>query len=517
MPLNAIKNYVKEELPGIYEAGKFVRDRVEDFNENREQVFEGVQQQLNGKDSTQINEEVRPIGSEAVLNGQPVFWSGQNYGWQSKGSFDKLMDEGQFRMGGIAAQRIGNSITEAIPQEVKDFATEKITDATTAAVDFYQDQNYETQQRINVGLNIANGVVTLADQGLEFISEKTNTSRFITDELAMAALTGGGSTAIRRATPAIEQGTKTAIKAIDKYGPTIDNIFPPTPPAALATAGAAPRVQLNVSGGKANLTPEVMPIITTKNPDVLSATNRKTGEEIIGSDLGQLKWQRKRTQNIQSQDNRIATFEQEKLELQNAGASPQGDSVNDKRLKRLSSYLDDAKAARNRYISNVVPFTDADPNWYKTGRGVWEKKIEQNKKYKHVKAALEQHHLVAKGATGAIFGKMDEFIAKGLADPDDLVLMYEYMRAKGVTPGDVKSNMVNILKPAHTGKNRGLHRYLNESGAEFKQAKWDDILKAAEDPEDLMAILVDQVENNFVPNKEVGKIWQDLDDVLESL
>ena len=39
MPLNAIKNYVKEELPGIYEAGKFIRNRAEDFNENREQVL----------------------------------------------------------------------------------------------------------------------------------------------------------------------------------------------------------------------------------------------------------------------------------------------------------------------------------------------------------------------------------------------------------------------------------------------------------------------------------------------
>jgi len=268
MPLNAIKNYVKEEFPVIYESSKFIRDRVADFNENREQIFEGVQQQQDGKDSTQINEEVRPIGSEAVLNGELVFWAGQNYGWQSKGSFDKLMDEGQFRMGGIAAQRFGNSITEAIPQEVKDFATEKITDAATAAVDFYQNQNYETQQRINVGLNIANGVVTLADQGLEFISEKTNTSRFITDEIAMAALTAGGSAAIRRATPAIKQGAKTAIKAIDKYGPTIDNIFPPTPPAALATAGAAPRMQLNVSKGKANLdlAPQVMEIASDMKP-----------------------------------------------------------------------------------------------------------------------------------------------------------------------------------------------------------------------------------------------------------
>ena len=277
MPLNAIKNYVKEELPGIYEAGKFIRDRAEDFNENREQVFEGVQQQQDGKDSTQINEEVRPIGSEAVLNKEPVFWSGQNYGWQSKGSFDKLMDEGQFRMGGIAAQRFGNSITEAIPQEVKDFATEKITDAATAAVDWYDSQSYENKRRyINPTLNIANGVVTLADQGLEFISEKTNTSRFITDELVMAALTAGGSAAIRRATPAIKQGAKTAIKAIDKYGPTIDDIFPPPPPVALATAGAAPSVQLNVEKGGA-----VMKAVTATNPRVLKPVGVVTGAKMF--------------------------------------------------------------------------------------------------------------------------------------------------------------------------------------------------------------------------------------------
>jgi len=361
------------------------------------------------------------------------------------------------------------------------------------------------------------GAIILGGNTAETVGLPRGVGEFVGGALA-PGLAAPAPSAITRATrAATKNSVKTAVKETAEGLKTIGDDLMPPPPAALATAGAAPRVQLNVSGGKANLTPEVMPIITTKNPDVLSATNRKTGEEIIGSDLNQLKWQRKRTQNIQSQDNRITTFEQEKLELQNNGANPQGDSVNDIRLRRVSSYLDDAKAAKNRYISNVVPFTDADPNWYKTGRGVWEKKIEQNLKYKHVKAALEQHHLVAKGATGAIFGKMDEFIAKGLADPDDLVLMYEYMRAKGVTPGDVKSNMVNILKPAHTGKNRGLHRYLNESGAEFKQAKWDDILKAAEDPEDLMAILVDQVENNFVPNKEVGKIWQDLDDVLESL
>ena len=430
-------------------------------------------------------------------------WAGENYGLQSEESYNKLFVEGKLNPVQQGIDRFGNYLTtsaqaDPIVGPVLNFLGAGVRTITNV-----------TPEPIKQGVGF---VLDKNQEAAENIAAATGLPVSLTDPMTIADVAMGGAVTATR--PAV----KTAVRETLEGAATIGrNLPPPGPQLVPVGAGAAPSVQLNVSGGKANLAPEVMPIITTKNPDVLSATNRKTGEEIIGSDLKQLKWQRKRTQNIQSQDNRIATFEQEKLKLQNAGASPQGDSVNDKRLKRLSSYLDDAKAARNRYISNVVPFTDADPNWYKTGRGVWEKKIEQNKKYKHVKAALEQHHLVAKGATGAIFGKMDEFIAKGLADPDDLVLMYEYMRAKGVTPGDVKSNMVNILKPAHTGKNRGLHRYLNESGAEFKQAKWDDILKAAEDPEDLMAILVDQVENNFVPNKEVGKIWQDLDDVLESL
>lgn len=445
----------------------------------------------------------KPIGLVNKKTGK--LWAGENYGEQSQESYDKLLVAGKLNPVQQQIDRVGNYLTtsaqaDPIVGPVLNFLGAGVRTITNVL-----------PEPIKQG---AGFVLEKNQEAAENIAAATGLPVSLTDPMTIADVVTGGAVAATR--PAV----KTAVRETLEGATTIGrNLPPPGPQLVPVGAGSAPRLQLNVSGGKANLdlAPEVMPIITTKNPDVLSATNRKTGEEIIGSDLGQLKWQRKRTQNIQSQDNRIATFEQEKLELQNAGASPQGDSVNDKRLKRLSSYLDDAKAARNRYISNVVPFTDADPNWYKTGRGVWEKKIEQNKKYKHVKAALEQHHLVAKGATGAIFGKMDEFIAKGLADPDDLVLMYEYMRAKGVTPGDVKSNMVNILKPAHTGKNRGLHRYLNESGAEFKQAKWDDILKAAEDPEDLMAILVDQVENNFVPNKEVGKIWQDLDDVLESL
>jgi hypothetical protein len=41
----------------------------------------------------------RPIGSEAVLNGKRVRWSGDQYQWQSPGSYEKLKQSGHFRIG----------------------------------------------------------------------------------------------------------------------------------------------------------------------------------------------------------------------------------------------------------------------------------------------------------------------------------------------------------------------------------------------------------------------------------
>lgn len=537
MPLNAIKNYVKEELPGIYEAGKFIRDRAEDFNENREQVFEGVQQQQDGKDSTQINEEVRPIGSEAVLNKEPVFWSGQNYGWQSKGSFDKLMDEGQFRMGEIAAQRIGNSITEAIPQEVKDFATEKITDAATAAVDWYDSQSYENKRRyINPTLNIANGVVTLADQGLEFISEKTNTSRFITDELVMAALTAGGSAAIRRATPAIKQGAKTAIKAIDKYGPTIDDIFPPTPPVALATAGVAPNMQLNVEKGGA-----VMKAVTATNPRVLKPVGVVTGAKMFDNTGAQGKQLLRRDKRILEYKNTISIKNDEIKTLRELKGDPKNlqtfvDNASPELQKYWKSqkgnvdeiidFLGDnkknAQEGLSRIESNVLPFDTTkqaeriedfrNVNYFRSNIGLADKKLEQTAR--NIQGFLEQHHLFPKGMSAAYFGKMDDLIEKGLATKDDLILMAEFAAAKGRRAGDIKANLLNMQQTPH---NR-MHTELRAMGAELNKTDYQRLLKDVDNVDDLLDRWADLfepgIEGDAVYNAAVAELWEPLDELL---
>jgi len=37
----------------------------------------------------------RPVGSQATLNGKPVVWAGDNYGWQSPGSFQQVQQQQQ--------------------------------------------------------------------------------------------------------------------------------------------------------------------------------------------------------------------------------------------------------------------------------------------------------------------------------------------------------------------------------------------------------------------------------------
>jgi hypothetical protein len=42
-----------------------------------------------------VNDDSRPLGSRAVLNGRPVLWGGPGWGWQSEKSFQKLQSSGK--------------------------------------------------------------------------------------------------------------------------------------------------------------------------------------------------------------------------------------------------------------------------------------------------------------------------------------------------------------------------------------------------------------------------------------
>ena len=129
----------------------------------------------------------RPIGSKSTLNGKPVYWSGENYGWQSEGSYNKLKEGPEFRAGHIAASRIGTDINQAIstgfnalPEPVK----QTTKDVAKAAVDTYQSLPDPVKQGVSSAVNFVGDVN-------EGISKATNISPIITEEVAQTALTFG--------------------------------------------------------------------------------------------------------------------------------------------------------------------------------------------------------------------------------------------------------------------------------------------------------------------------------------
>ena len=201
------------------------------FNVNQ-RLDNFIKKQLAAKGET--TDENRPIGSKATLNGKDVFWSGQNYGWQSQESFNKLKEGPEFRAGHIALSRLGTDINQAIgmgvdalPEPVKATGIEAIRQGVQA----YQ----KLPQGVRTGIR---NVVQTAGAVNEEVSKRTNVSPIITGEALTAAATAGVGNTVKRAA--------TGMNAVDtltdatKLGskPGVDYYLTITNPDSLARGAA---------------------------------------------------------------------------------------------------------------------------------------------------------------------------------------------------------------------------------------------------------------------------------------
>ena len=110
------------------------------------------------------------------------------------------------------------------------------------------------------------GAIILGGNTAETVGLPRGVGEFVGGALA-PGLAAPAPSAITRATrAATKNSVKTAIKETAEGLKTIGDDLMPPPPAALATAGVAPRMQLNVSRGKANLAPQVMEIASDMKP-----------------------------------------------------------------------------------------------------------------------------------------------------------------------------------------------------------------------------------------------------------
>jgi hypothetical protein len=207
------------------------------FNVNQ-RLSNFIQKQLDAKGET--TDENRPIGSKATLNGKDVFWSGQNYGWQSQESFDKLKEGPEFRAGHIALSRLGTDINQAIGMGV-DALPEPVKET---GLNLFR-QGVQAYQRLPQGVRTGvKEVVDFAGDVNETVSKATNVSPIITGEILTTAVTAGAGTAAKAAGKVAHKATvKSLTAALNKIPAPVayagkDELLGPVPTRAQLTHGS---------------------------------------------------------------------------------------------------------------------------------------------------------------------------------------------------------------------------------------------------------------------------------------
>jgi hypothetical protein len=118
------------------------------------------------------------VGQSATLNGKKVVWSGQNYGWQSPASHKRLANDGKFKHGTQALDRVASS--------AKNFVKDKLPGVAKAATN-YKNWSDESARRVAArdakttvgkGINavkaVTNAPARAKDAAVQAVSNKTN-------------------------------------------------------------------------------------------------------------------------------------------------------------------------------------------------------------------------------------------------------------------------------------------------------------------------------------------------------
>ena len=305
----------------------------------------------------------------------------------------------------------------------------------------------------------------------------------------------------------------------------------------LPPGGMSP--QLAMAGGMAaptQLTPQitkggvVMKAVTTTDQPTLEAVGVKTGQNIVTPQQG------KRLIRRDTEIDRLKGTIQQSNEQLDALLELQGDPdnlrifLNDNpeveklmgmyegrpdQIKKVANRLRErrigAQESLSRQQSNVLPFDESDPNFFRSKEGLAAKKDEEVRR--NITGYLEQHHLFPKGISAAFFGKMDDLISKGKADKDDLIVMAEYAVKQGKRTGDVKSNLINMQKDPHNE----LHTMLRASGAELGKTDYVRSLKDVKNVNELMRRWRNMLDTDVAYNVDTAKVWEHLDDLIKEV
>ena len=410
-------------------------------------------------------------------------------------------------------KNIGGTI-KTVTEFVEDEVIDPISNQIEYGVDeFRQGNPAPVLNAMSLGMSGAMAPLTQAVRGVDetegtllesagnYVEDKTGIPSLVTQVAAGVLIPGPGE--YKAAGKSIARGVK---KAFPLEG--LDNIFPPTPPTALATAGAAPRLQLNVSGGKANL-------------QVMEA-RAKPG-------MTQAEWDTQRGAEIRAKRTKVedAKVAMENIEANNPGVAKgllKEQDVGD--YKTYQRRYEDGQAEVSSAESNIPVPTPDNPYAFPRGTPGAVKFKEEvkaaNEALGRAAEQLELHHLIPKGMSAAIYNRARDFIEKGLVDPKYLNRIAEkFKKITGADTGDLRSGILPMRNTPH----KTYHNEMRFQPSDTFPGESMEIMKEAlttklnqvNNPKDFEILLDNLIKNDIKPLVDNARIWEKSDDVIRSV
>lgn len=437
------------------------------------------------------------------------YWSGENYGWQSKATHEKLKEEGKFRLGTQAIDRVVSSGMNWATQNLPGVVSAVNTGLKTVGgvVNFTAEQLNKSATGRAVVSTVGTALETY-DQALEAVSEATNIDKRVvglTTDLAVGAVTGGSGTAAKLSTQAATGVAKTVKRGIS----LVDDVLPPPTGLAPAMAGGAPmptpRPQLSFDGGGI----------------VFKAT---TSPEWTGPGMGQgVAATPKYSKTVKSYMDRLPEYGDAEVEIERRFAAGE---ISAKRrassLGKLKKKVDDLIATFAYDPENPPVYVESSPTKAKRATQVPDPIAEI---VTGVPEKAHQHHYLAKAQTRPFIDKLLNLVNNNTADLDDLVNFFTWPEKYSLYPGGVRKNMADLSPRGHISsksvtefdRKYNTHKILQDVGLEVKSGtaggaegfiKKQYNIDAVTNADELMQVWDQFLQEIGVPSKEVAKNLQ---------
>jgi len=376
-------------------------------------------------------------------------WAGENYGWQSKESYDKLYTQGKLNPVQQQIDRVTSSVSRAVMSApVAGPAIKAVQSGIRFA---YEALPTPVQQTVTKGLETT-------QTAAENIAAATGLPVSLTDPLTIADIGTGGASAL--ASKGVRQAVKTGVKGL------ADDLM--TPPTGMVPALAG-------VGGGVRFTPKPTPsLLPTISPITTSEQWRAPG--MVEGVAKQPKYKKALTERRMS----VADIEIRRQQRIAEGKSNLR-SLDAEKYGRSSTLMTDPN---DPYAYGKTKYKEMDP----TDPGF----------------LMHQHHLFPKGGSYAFLERMEQLITSGIADQDDLVNMFAWAEKLDVTMGNRLSNMLNTPAGAHIGKG-GIHPSLRVKQLEMSVQDVQQLVASAANADQVMEMFNNYILTKVKPSKKLAQ------------